>query len=74
MGDRGIAAAGDDETVFSLPAAKAGDLLAGLQHLEKVAGRRVPFDKVRGPEYELPEPYARIAREMGITRADGSLP
>ncbi len=73
MGDRGVAAAGDDEIIFSLPAAKAGDLLAGLRHLEK-AGRRIPFDKIRPPEYDLDEPYARIAREMGITRADGSTP
>ncbi len=73
MGDRGVAAAGDDEMIFSLPATRAADLLEGLEHLDRHE-RRLPFDKIRLPEYELAEPYARIAREIGITRADGSQP
>jgi len=71
MGDRGRAAAGDDEMIFSLPPDAAEDLLRGLRHIGET-GRRVPFGRTLMPEYRLSESYARIARMLGMTKADDS--
>jgi len=71
MGDRGRATAGDDEMIFSLPPDAAGDLLAGLRHINKT-GRRVPFGRTMMQEYKLSDSYSKIARLMGMRRGDGS--
>ncbi|MFC1628877.1 DUF169 domain-containing protein [Gemmatimonadota bacterium] len=71
MGDRVRALAGDDEMILSVRPEAAGDLLAGLRQLE-ATGRQIPFARGGSAEYQLPEPYGKIAREMGMTRGDGS--
>lgn len=65
MGDRARAMARDDEIIFSLLPGAAGDLLKGLRHIEE-GGRRIPFEIGTVPEYELSEPYGRMARELGM--------
>lgn len=71
MGDRARATAGDDEMIFSLPPEAAEDLLTGLRHIGET-GRRVPFGRTLMPEYQMSESYCRIARMLGMRRADGS--
>ncbi len=71
MGDRARAMAGDGEMIFSLPPEAAEDLLRGLRHIGET-GRRVPFGRTLMPEYQLSESYAKIARKLGMTKADGS--
>lgn len=71
MGDRVRAMAGDSEMIFSLPQDAAEDLLRGLRHIGET-GRQVPFGRTLVPEYQMSESYSKIARMLGMTRADGS--
>lgn len=71
MGDRARAIAGDEEMIFSMPPGEAEDLLNGLRHIGE-SGRRIPFARTLTPEYQLSESYSKIARMLGMRRADGS--
>lgn len=71
MGDRARAMAGDGEMIFSLPPDAAEDLLMGLRHIAETA-RRVPFRRTLMPEYQMSESYSKIARMLGMRKANGS--
>jgi uncharacterized protein (DUF169 family) len=68
-GDRGRAGAQDDEMIFSVPKEKIGDLALGL---EQEGTGSIPTRFSMKPEYELSPSYAKMARLMGMKRADGS--
>lgn len=71
MGDRGRAMAQDDELIFTVPKEKLADLVVGLQRICK-SGIRNPFRVTMMPEYELPKTYAKIARMLGMKKANGT--
>ena len=65
-GDRNHALAQDDELIFSLPAAKMEDLMAGLKHFEtrgRGYSRYAPDIK---PEYPLSDLYVEMGRMVGL--------
>ena len=68
-GDRGYAGAQDDEIIFSAPREKLGDLVLGL---EQRGTGSIPTRFSMTPEYRLSTSYAKIARLMGMKKADGS--
>jgi uncharacterized protein (DUF169 family) len=73
VGDRRWAMAGDDEVIFSVPANEMNDLMEGLRYVRK-AGRKVPLEIPMIPEYPPTPEYAKIAKLIGMTKADGSSP
>jgi len=68
-GDRGRAGAQDDEMIFSVPREKIGDLALGL---EQEGTGSIPTRFSMTSEYRLSTSYAKIARLMGMKKADGS--
>ena len=68
-GDRGHAGAQDDEMIFSVPKEKIGDLAMGL---EQNGTGSIPTRYSITAEYNLPPPYAEVARLLGMKKADGS--
>lgn len=68
-GDRGRAGAQDDEMIFSVPRDQIGRLAYGL---EQPGTGSIPTGFSMVPEYGLSESYAKMARLMGMKRADGS--
>jgi uncharacterized protein (DUF169 family) len=68
-GDRGRAGAQDDEMIFAVPKDQIGRLVNGL-HQSEVGS--VPTRFSMKHEYNLSESYAKIARLMGMKKADGS--
>ncbi len=68
-GDRGRAGAQDDEIIFTVPRARLDDLVLGLG---KGGTGSLPTTPMMVPEYKLSPSYARMARLMGMKRADGS--
>jgi uncharacterized protein (DUF169 family) len=68
-GDRGRAGAQDDEMIFAVPKDQIGSLVNGLQQSEVGS---IPTMFSMKPEYSLSESYAKIARLMGMKKADGS--
>lgn len=71
MGDRRRAMAGDDEMIFSFPLNLTEDILSGLKHIGE-GGRKIPFGRTMQFEYQMSESYSKIARLLGMTKADGS--
>lgn len=68
-GDRGRAGTQDDEIIFSAPKDKIGELAHGLE--QKGTGS-IPTRFSMKAEYPMSPDYAKIARLMGMKRADGS--
>lgn len=68
-GDRGYAGTQDDEMIFSAPKDKIGDLALGL---EQEGTGTIPTRFSMTPEYRLSVSYAKIARLMGMKKADGA--
>jgi len=68
-GDRGRAGAQDDELIFSVPKNQIGRLANGL---EQTGTGSIPTGFSMVAEYGLSESYAKMARLMGMTRADGT--
>jgi len=69
IGDRKRAMAQNDELVFSSPVKKVGDLVVGLEALEKnKEGLPVKFQQM--PEYKLEESYAKIGKLIGMDIID----
>lgn len=68
-GDRGYAGTQDDEMIFSAPKDKIGDLALGL---EREGTGTMPTRFSMTPEYRLSVSYAKIARLMGMKKADGT--
>lgn len=68
-GDRLLAGTQDDEMIFSVPKHKIADLALGL---EQEGTGLIPSIIDMKSEHELPPAYAKLARLMGIKRADGS--
>jgi len=68
-GDRYAAGAQDNELIFSVPYARLDDLVTGLKAIAK-AGTRLPGYAVMQPEYQLPESYVQLGKEIGMTQLD----
>ncbi|MEM2210705.1 MAG: DUF169 domain-containing protein [Nitrososphaerales archaeon] len=71
MGDRRRAIAQDDEMIFSIPKKKLNDFIIGLRAAHKL-NMNIPFGFTMMPQYKMPESYAKIARLMGMKKADES--
>jgi uncharacterized protein (DUF169 family) len=67
MGDRRRAMAADDEIILSIPASQMDDFMTGLRK----CGKQLPYAPALMPEYPLPPEYSKMARMLGMTRADG---
>ena len=65
LGDSKRALAQDNEMIFSFPAEKLEDMLAGLQHLVKY-GWGMPRTMPAQPEYRLLPSYAKIGKMIGM--------
>jgi uncharacterized protein (DUF169 family) len=63
-GDRYAAMAGDDEMIFTIPAARLGQVLDGLRYVER-SGSRLPHGYRVRPEYPLSDSYREMAEAMG---------
>jgi uncharacterized protein (DUF169 family) len=68
-GDRGRAGTQDDELIFAVPKDQIGRLVHGLQ---QSGTGSIPTRFSMTPEYRLSESYAKMARLMGMKKADGS--
>lgn len=68
-GDRGRAGAQDDEMIFTVPRKKLDDLMLGLEQ-EGTGKIPTPFSMI--PEYQMSVSYAKLARLMGMKKADGT--
>ena len=68
-GDRGSAGAQDDEIIFTVPRKKLEDLVLGLEQEGTTA---IPTHPSMIPEYKQSVSYAKIARLMGMKKADGT--
>lgn len=66
-GDRYAAGAQDNELIFSVPCDRLDDLVTGLKAIAK-AGTRLPGYVVIQPEYQLPESYVTLGKEIGMTQ------
>lgn len=66
-GDRYAAGTQDHELIFSVPCDRLDDLITGLKAIAK-AGTRLPGYVVMQPEYQLPESYVTLGREIGMTQ------
>ena len=65
-GDSRRALARDDEMIFSIPAGKLEDLMAGLKHLDDTGtGYRQAAPDMR-PEYLQPEMYVKLGKMVGL--------
>ncbi len=64
-GDRYAAGAQDGELIFSVPYERLDDLVDGLKAIAK-AGTSLPGRVVMQPEYQLPESYVNLGREIGM--------
>ena len=64
-GDRYAAGAQDNELIFSVPYERLDDLVDGLKAIAK-AGTTLPGRVVMQPEYQLPESYIDLGREIGM--------
>jgi uncharacterized protein (DUF169 family) len=68
-GDRGLAGTQDYEMIYTVPMEKMEDLVLGLE--QKYTGK-IPTEFKMIPEYKLSESYAKIARLLGMEKADGT--
>lgn len=68
-GDRWFAGAQDYETIFTVPIKKLKDLILGLQ--QKGTGT-IPTRFSIMPEYKMSKSYAKLARLMGMKKADST--
>ena len=68
-GDRGRAGTQDEEMIFAVPKDQIGRLVHGLQ---QSGTGLIPTRFSMTPEYHLSESYAKMARLMGMNKADGS--
>lgn len=68
-GDRGDAGAQDDELIFTVPRKKLEDLMLGL---EQEGTNAIPTHPSLKPEYKQSTTYAKLARLMGMKKADGT--
>jgi uncharacterized protein (DUF169 family) len=65
-GDSRRALARDDEMIFSIPAGRLEDLMAGLKHLDDTGtGYRQAAPDTR-PEYPQPEMYVKLGKMVGL--------
>ncbi len=64
-GDRGVALAGYDEMIFTVPAGKLEDLILGLRYVHET-GSKFPAAYSMQHEVELPLEYAKIGKMMGM--------
>jgi uncharacterized protein (DUF169 family) len=65
IGDRTRAFAQDNEMIFSMPIAKARDLIEALRLMDN-KGQGYPVKYSIAPEYPLEESYIKIAQMVGI--------
>jgi uncharacterized protein (DUF169 family) len=68
-GDRNLAGAQDDELIFTVPRASLDDLIHGLS---KGGTGTLPTAPAMMAEYKLSPSYAKMARMLGMKKADGS--
>jgi uncharacterized protein (DUF169 family) len=68
-GDRCRAGTQDDEMIFTIPRKKLEDLILGLEH---EGTGKIPTRFSMIPEYRLSVSYAKLARLMGMKKADGT--
>lgn len=68
-GDRAEAGAQDDEMIFTVPRKKLEDLMLGL---EQNGSGTIPTQVKMLPEFKLSVSYAKLARLMGMKKADGA--
>lgn len=64
-GDHGVAMAGDDELIFTIPMEKFDDFMLGLRKIAET-GTKLPLVRRMKPERKLHESYAKIGRLMGM--------
>ena len=65
-GDRWMAMAADDELIFSIPMAKMGDLMLGLERIDET-GSKMPYKRLIKPNPEAPvESYRTLAKMLGM--------
>jgi uncharacterized protein (DUF169 family) len=64
-GDARHAMAQDDEIIFTVPAKKLDDLMAGLRYLEE-KGTRLPRTLTAENEYVLPDAYKTMGKAAGM--------
>jgi uncharacterized protein (DUF169 family) len=65
LGDRKMGMATDEEIIFSGPAERLGELVAGLSHL-KESGRGLPLSMPSQIEYRLFDSYVKIGKMIGM--------
>ena len=65
LGDRKRGMATDEEVIFSGPADRLSDLLAGLSHLKEI-GSGLPLSMPSQIEYRLLDSYVRIGKMVGM--------
>ena len=68
-GDRARAGAQDNEMIFTVPRKKLEDLMLGL---EQEGTGKIPTRISMIPEYQMSVGYAKMARLMGMKKADGT--
>jgi uncharacterized protein (DUF169 family) len=64
-GDHGVAMAGDEELIFTIPISKFDDFMLGLRKIAET-GTKMPLTRRMKPERKLHESYATIGRLMGM--------